>query len=343
MKEFKPYSLIHELFIPKSELAEYYVKKRAYYYTHDKKKITTFKKQERIHKGLMKLFSLNRQFIDKQNYAIIGDKRKTDDKNVIYAITHIGKFDYQIITEALNTHTIPFAGDPELTYHNFDGLIFNLNGVVFIDTESKTDRQVAYKTAIDVLKNGYNLMIFPEGIWNISPNNLVEPLYPGVIKMAMETGCDIVPVAIEQYDNDFIINIGENIHIESNLTDELINQEKIKLRDTLATLKYHIMETFPKKIIRREMGDYAKKHQEFVDKRLDEYVNPKTKENYFDEEFIEHRLYKEKDVTKPKDAFSYMSKIDANKNNAFVLRKDDALPESVYEEVEEETVNVKKR
>ena len=31
--------------------------------------------------------------------------------------------------------------------------------------------------------------------------------------MAMETGCDIVPVAIEQYDNDFIINIGENIHL----------------------------------------------------------------------------------------------------------------------------------
>lgn len=341
MKEFKPYSYIRELFIPKEELAEYYVKKRAYYSSHSDK-LSNFKFQKKIHGILMKLFSFNRKYIDKQNYAIISDKRKDDNKNVIYAVTHIGKFDYQILTEALNVHTIPFAGDPELTYRNFDGLIFNLNGVVFIDTESKTDRKVAYKTAIEVLKNGYNLMIFPEGIWNLSPNNLVQPIYPGVINMALESQCDIVPVAIEQYENDFIINIGENIHIKNGDNDiKYVDEKKQELRDVLATLKYDILEYFPKKIIRKDIGTYKEEKQKFVNRRLNEYVNPKTKENYFSESFIENRVYKEKDVTKPSDAFSYFKNVNPNMNNAFMFRKDDSLPD--FNDNENKELHIKKR
>lgn len=331
MNEFKPYSNFRELFIPKSELADYYVKKRAYNYVHSNEKVTTFKKQEKFHKILMKMFKLNRKYIDKQNYSIIGDKSENKGKNVIYAVTHIGKFDYQILTEALNVHTIPFAGDPELTYRNFDGFIFGLNGAIFIDTNSKTDRKIAYNTAVDVLKNGYNLMIYPEGIWNLSPNNLMQPIYPGVIKMASESKTEIVPVAIEQYGSDFLINIGRNMTVPENISDEDIDNYKIKLRDDMATLKYEIIESFPERIIRSEMGDYNQKKEEMINTRLDEYVDPKTKENYFDEQFVENRVYKEKNITKPDEAFSYFSNVTPNKNNAFMFRKDSSLPDSVYE------------
>lgn len=334
MKEFKPYSNFRELFIPKNELADYYVKKRAYNYVHCNEKATTFKKQEKMHNFLMKLFRLNRKFVDKQNYSIISDLSENKGKNVIYAVTHIGKFDYQILTEALKIHTIPFAGDPELTYRNLDGLIFGLNGAVFIDTNSKSDRKVAYDTAVDVLKNGYNLMIFPEGIWNLSPNNLMQPIYPGVIKMASESECEIIPVAIEQYESDFLINIGKNISIPSNLSNEEIDKYKQTLRDLMATLKYEIIESFSEPIDRDTMGNYEDEKENAVNTRLNEYVDPKTKENYFDKEFVDNRVYKEKNQVKPDDAFSYFKDVVPNKNNAFMFRKDDSLPNSVYEEIE---------
>lgn len=42
-------------------------------------------------------------------------------------------------------------------------------------------------------------MIFPEGAWNISENLLVMKLYTGAAEMAIRTGADIVPIAIEQF------------------------------------------------------------------------------------------------------------------------------------------------
>ena len=331
MEKFKPLPWYKEIFLKKSELAEYYVNKRNYLYENGKNK-TEFKIQKKLHKLLIKTLELNRIFIDKQNFEIISDKRKKTNKNVIYAATHIGKFDYQILTEALRDHIIPFAGDPELTYRNIDGAVFNINGVVFIDTYSKMDRKVAYDTAISVLKNGYNLLIYPEGIWNLSPNMIVQPIYPGVIKMSIETGCEIVPVAIEQYDNKFLINIGENYSIENK---EDIEQEKHILRDKLATLKYEIFERVPHLKARDEMNSYAEEKDNFVNTRLNEYKNSKTKTPYFTEQYIEDRIYKEKGVVKPKDAFSYFNDVQINEKTEFMFENDDSLPPEIQETIHE--------
>lgn len=49
----------------------------------------------------------------------------------------------------------------------------------------------------------------PEGACNITPNLPVMKLYDGTASMALETGADIIPIRIEQYDNDFFVCIGE--------------------------------------------------------------------------------------------------------------------------------------
>lgn len=76
-----------------------------------------------------------------------------------------------------------------------------LNGLVYCDTESKSDRKIAK----EVLKNNKNLLIYPEGVWNLTPNLLSLPLFPGIIDIAKDTGADIVPIAAEQYDKDFLL------------------------------------------------------------------------------------------------------------------------------------------
>lgn len=144
--------------------------------------------------------------------------------------------------------------------------------------------------------------------------------------MSIETNSQIVPVAIEQYGSDFLINIGENYSI-IDTTD--IDKNRYDLRDKMATLKYEIFENYPSIQIRKELASYEELKKKFIEEKLNEYKNPQTKEPYFTEEFIENRVYKEKGVTKPKDAFSYFSNIELNDKTKFMFQEDESLPEEV--------------
>ena len=52
-------------------------------------------------------------------------------------------------------------------------------------------------------------MWFPEGVWNLSPNQPVLHLPFGIIEVAQKANAAIIPVAIEQYGKEFFVNIGE--------------------------------------------------------------------------------------------------------------------------------------
>lgn len=57
---------------------------------------------------------------------------------------------------------------------------------------------------------GGDLLIYPEGAWNITENQVVMPLYTGTAEMAIRTGAEIIPIAIEQGGKRYYANIGEN-------------------------------------------------------------------------------------------------------------------------------------
>lgn len=70
-------------------------------------------------------------------------------------------------------------------------------------------------------------------------------LYTGTVEMAIRSGADIIPIAIEQYEKSFYVNIGKNISLDE--TSDLNKKRKLSddLRDTLCTLKWEIWEQFP--------------------------------------------------------------------------------------------------
>ncbi len=169
--KFKPLPFWRELLIPSKELPAYYKSKREYEYKNNSI-LKGMKWREKIHPILLSIMKFDRKYINKQTLNILNDKSIETDKPVIYAVTHIGVYDYQIVSEAIGTHQYPFAGDPETIYRSFDGVVLALNGLVYCDTESKSDRKIAKETAKDVLKNNKNLLIYPEGVWNLTPNLL---------------------------------------------------------------------------------------------------------------------------------------------------------------------------
>lgn len=86
-------------------------------------------------------------------------------------------------------------------------------------------------------------MIYPEGAWNISANQVVTPLFSGAIDMALRTGAEIIPIGMEQYGRTFLVNIGENLDVCGIDRDraELV----CALRDCMCTLKWEIWEKKP--------------------------------------------------------------------------------------------------
>lgn len=337
-REFKPLSFWRELLLNDNDLCEYYLQKRKYEFENGEI-LKGLGWRDKLHPILLSLIRINRKFIAKQNLTVINDKRVKSDKPVIYAITHVGLYDYQIVCEAIKDHQYPFAGDPETIYRSGDGLFLSLNGLIYCDTNSKEDRHIALETSKKLLNSNENLLIYPEGIWNLSPNLLALPLFPGIINMALETGCDIIPVAVEQYGKEFYVNIGENFKInvlkdEKENKEDYINNQREKLRDILASLKWEIYELRSVEE-RKKLGPYEEELKNFINTRLNEWINPKTKVPYYNEQILKERRYKEKNICLQEEAYSYIKNIKLSKDNAFIFRKDESLPIIIQKQMKE--------
>ena len=113
----------------------------------------------------------------------------------------------------------------------------------------------------------------------------------------------------------------------------MLMRKKEELRDAMSTLKWEIFEVVPHQA-RAELGDYAQKNQEFVDTRLNEWFNNKEKKPFYNRELVEHRTYKVKNVSFAKNVFDFYRKMKITKNNAFLYRTHESLPDEVNEEIE---------
>jgi len=70
-----------------------------------------------------------------------------------------------------------------------------LTGILFVKRESKDSRSAVRQKMIETLKNGYNVLVYPEG----TVNHLKQPLpyRPGTFATAVNLGIPIVPIVLE--------------------------------------------------------------------------------------------------------------------------------------------------
>ena len=201
------------------------------------------KLRKSIHILPLKLVKLDRK-ISKENVSVISDNRIQTDKPKIFACTHIGGNDIHRVFEAIKEHAYLFLGDPRGIYKDLAGFLLFLNGSINMESNNKMDRYIAKQRSLELLKKNGNLLIFPEGAWNLTSNLLVMDLYKGTVSMARETNADIIPIAIEQYGSDFYVSIGKNISMSENKDLTLDELNRI-LRDAMATEKWNIIEQHP--------------------------------------------------------------------------------------------------
>ena len=196
--------------------------------------------RNKIHPLMILILKIDR-ILNNETLEVINDERIKTSKPKIFACTHIGGNDIQRTFEAIRDPAYLFLGDPKEIYRDVTGVLLKLNGSICLETWNKEDRKIAKERSIELLNNGGNLLIYPEGAWNIFPNLPVMKLYKGTVSIARQTNADIIPIGIAQYGKNFIVSIGKNIsaYENSNISLEEFN---LKLRDALATEKWKIFE-----------------------------------------------------------------------------------------------------
>lgn len=309
MTNFRRKTIIEWLKASREELEYYYKDLRKFNY-ENQIPIKGIEFRKNIHQLPLALVKLER-LLSNEKITILKDERIYTEKPKIYACTHIGGKDIERTFEAIKEHCYLFLGDPGVTYKTPTGLLLYLNGTINLETRDKTDRKIAKSRAIELLKNGGNLLLYPEGAWNITENLPVMKLFTGTVEIAIESGAEIIPIAIEQSDKNFFVSIGKNI----DYTNCQINQKKeltTELRDILSTLVWENWEQL----------DHIKRDEltpEFKDNYIQSIIN-KCDLDYTEQDVLETR-FKDKNIVEPEDVYSFKKKLILSRNNAFLLKK----------------------
>lgn len=182
----------------------------------------------------------------KVKYDLIGlnsiediESIKNTNRPIIFACNHGTSFDIPTAFKIIKEHTLILLAKQRLGF--VDELFFNLNGVIFVDRKDKIDTNLSKKAMIDSLKSKRNILMFPEGTWNMTDSNLMLDMKWGIIGVAKEANALIVPMALD-YDRDNMIckyKIGEALDVSNMSNIEGITT----VRDSIATLKWDIYET----------------------------------------------------------------------------------------------------
>lgn len=231
------------------------------------------------------------------------------DRPKIFCVTHIGKFDIEVVSEIIKEHYYLLSGDFENIHSTIEEKFLGYNGVIYVREDDKEDRKLSKEKMVNILKNRGNIMYFPEGTWNLSPNLPVVKCSYGIIDVAMKAKAVIVPIAIEQYGKQFLSVIGQNFEVKKYSDDKKIMAIE-DLRGNLAGLKWKIWESV-QPCIRKDIS--KDEFESFINERLKEWPN------FTLNEFLA-RVYKPKGIEEPEKVFDFFKSINLKKENAFLAK-----------------------
>lgn len=304
--KMKRISFIQRLTTPLPELERYYCERRKERFAQGKT-LKNIRRREAFYPLFSVFLKLDRLF-RRQTIAVIGNYKKHTGQT-IFACTHICQNDLENIYETLGRGCWWFVGDPCVLYKDISGLLLYLNGSIFLETGDKGDRHVAYLRALEVLRGGGSLMIYPEGARNTSENVPVWELFQGTAKMAMETNVKIVPIAIEQFEKRFVINFGKELYPKDFADNTTLTEQ---LREDLATLKWEIWEREGLSPRDSLPENYQEEYIQTFAKRLAPWDTL---------ESVERTRYHSKAEIAQKEVESHLDKLIPSMENAFLLRK----------------------
>ena len=182
-----------------------------------------------------------------------------------------------------------------------------LYGVIFVDRKDKEDMAASKHAMSAYLNKGRSIVMFPEGTWNLTENQLMLPMKWGIIDIAKETGAQIVPTVLE-YDREqkkCFVRFGTPMIFSP---EDSKAEAIVALRDTMASMRWKFWER--KGTFRRADFDVEAERKKLF-YSVAEYPP-------IDWEYESSCIYHPYTISE--DAFSHLNQLISCRENAFLFR-----------------------
>ena len=251
-------------------------------------------------------------FVTPNSKLTVVRRAKLPNQPVIFAATHGFREDVEHTVVMAGRQAYILNGSLSQVFKSFDGITAWLAGMIIIDRTDKESRASSIDKLVRVLELGSSVIMYPEGTWNKSSNELVSGLFPGIYDVAQKSGALVVPIAT--YRN------GKKAY---GITEEAFDicqygrEDGIQiLRDKMATTQYELMEKYG--TCSRNEFPYDEK----TDKYWADFIDGLMAEvEFYDYELELTTKYRPKGITSRKEAFAFMEDLVPNKNNLFLFKK----------------------
>lgn len=299
------------------ELSSYYRKLRSYEYDRNKPLNTSVIKK-RIY-FITKLILKIDRIITGRKLIVFDDKRTNRFSNgKVYASSHVGRYDIESAMEAIGEQAFFVMGDPEETYRNFEGFFLDkINGRICMDTgypiydilrkhregieltkeekelydEYKKDRHICEVTCTRRIANKDNILIYPEGAWNVTPR-ITQSLFSGAARIAINGKGVIIPIGIVRDKKNYTVNIGSEFDVTGACekdTKEITKELKEKMNSLVGEIVFNEKEIIP----RKSLNTPYQNELDFIDSIMSESENGYTldiieKTRYYDPDYPEN-------------------------------------------------------
>ncbi|MDW8802100.1 lysophospholipid acyltransferase family protein [Clostridium sp. A1-XYC3] len=129
----------------------------------------------------------------KADIKVVG-RENIPEETCLYVANHQGFFDIPIMIHSLDK-TVGFIAKKELLKFRVLTYWMEQMHCIFMDRSNMRESIKSINEGVENLKNGHNLVIFPEGTRSKGPS--IGEFKKGSLKLALKSGVPIVPVAID--------------------------------------------------------------------------------------------------------------------------------------------------
>ena len=162
-----------------------------------------------------------------QSYGI---ENIPDENGFIFYPNHQGLYDVLAIAGACS-RTFTVVAKKEVEHIPFLKQVFACIHALFMDRENLRQSMQVINEAADVVKDGKNIILFPEGTRSRKGNQLME-FKSGSFKIAVKAKCPIVPVALKNCFVPFDSNTIRPVTVEVHFLDPIPYEEYQGMKTT---------------------------------------------------------------------------------------------------------------
>ena len=180
--------------------------------------------------------------------TVIGEENVPKDQAVLYVGNHRSFFDI-LLTYSRTPGLTGFVAKKEMLKAPLLRTWMRRVYCLFLDRENPKEGLKTILTAIDYVKSGISIFIFPEGTRNKGEELSMLPFHAGSFKIADRSGCPIIPVSM-------------------NNTSEIFENHLPRVK------KAHVIIEYGAPIYMKEMHKETKRHiSEYCQNLIQETIN----------------------------------------------------------------------